>query len=114
LFPNLLAAAGRTGAILTATGDALQMQSSRALMNSCMSSIRQQIWVSSVSGSRWVVTQKCASNGDTVARHLNQHDPFDWLLRTNRAVVLGVLWAALAACVVASMVYDVADWISAW
>jgi hypothetical protein len=49
-----------------------------------------------------------------VARHLNQHDQFNALLRTNRAVVLAVLWAALAACVVGSMVYDVADWISAW
>jgi hypothetical protein len=57
---------------------------------------------------------KCGSSGDTVARHLNQHDQFNSLLRTNRAVVLAVLWAALAACVVGSMVYDVADWISAW
>jgi hypothetical protein len=49
-----------------------------------------------------------------VARHLNQHDQFNSLLRRNRAVVLAVLWAALAACMVGSMVYDVADWISAW
>jgi hypothetical protein len=49
-----------------------------------------------------------------VVRHLNQHDQFNFFLRTNRAVALAVLWAALAACVVGSMVYDVADWISAW
>jgi len=29
-------------------------------------------------------------------------------------VVLGLLWVALAACVVGSLVYDVADWINAW
>jgi hypothetical protein len=54
------------------------------------------------------------ASGDTVVRHLNQHDQLNSLLRTNRAVVLAVLWTALAACVVGSMVYDVADWISAW
>jgi hypothetical protein len=46
--------------------------------------------------------------------HLNQHDQLNSLLRTNRAVVLAVLWVALAACVVGSTIYDVADWISAW
>jgi hypothetical protein len=54
------------------------------------------------------------ATGDTVVGHLNQHDQLNSLLRTNRAVVLAVLWTALAACVVGSMVYDVADWISAW
>jgi hypothetical protein len=49
-----------------------------------------------------------------VVRHLNNHDQLNFLLRTNRAVVLAVLWAALAACVVGSLVHDVADWISAW
>ena len=53
-------------------------------------------------------------NGDTVVRHLNHQDQFNFLLRTNRTVVLAVLWAALAACVVVSLVYDVADWIGAW
>jgi hypothetical protein len=62
----------------------------------------------------WAVVQKCGLSGDTVVRHLNQHGQLNALLRTNRAVVLAVLWAALAACVVGSMVYDVADWISAW
>jgi hypothetical protein len=49
-----------------------------------------------------------------VIRHLNQHGQLNALIRTNRAVVLALFWAALAACVVGSMVYDIADWISAW
>jgi hypothetical protein len=49
-----------------------------------------------------------------VIRQLNHHDQFNFLVRTNRAVMLAVLWAALAACVVGSAVYDVADWINAW
>jgi len=49
-----------------------------------------------------------------MVRHANHYDPFNFLLRTNRAVVLGLLWVALAACVVGSLVYDVADWINAW
>jgi hypothetical protein len=53
-------------------------------------------------------------SGDTVVRHVNHHDQFNFLLRTNRTVVLALLWAALAACVVASLVYDVADWVGAW
>lgn len=49
-----------------------------------------------------------------MVRQLNHHEPFNFLLRTNRAVMLAVLWMALAACVVGSVAYDVADWISAW
>jgi hypothetical protein len=49
-----------------------------------------------------------------VIRRVNQHEQFNVLLRTNRTVVLALLWAALAACVVGSLVYDVADWLSAW
>jgi hypothetical protein len=49
-----------------------------------------------------------------VVRHVNRQDPFNFLLRTNRTVVLALLWAALAACVIGSLVYDVADWVSAW
>jgi hypothetical protein len=49
-----------------------------------------------------------------VVRHVNYHDQFSFLLRTNRTVVLALLWAALVACVVGSLAYDVADWINAW
>jgi hypothetical protein len=63
---------------------------------------------------RFLQWMGCGSSGDTVDRHLKQHDQLNSLLRTNRTVVLAVLWAALAACVVGSMIYDVADWISAW
>jgi len=52
--------------------------------------------------------------GDAVVRHADCHDHFNVLLRTNRTVVLGLLWAAFAACAVSSLVYDVADWIGAW
>jgi len=53
-------------------------------------------------------------NGDAMVRHADYHDAFSVIVRTNRAVVLALLWAALAACVVSSLVYDVADWIGAW
>ena len=62
-----------------------------------------------------LVSQRLDLSGDTVVRHLNHHhDQFNFLLRTNRAVLLALLWAALAACVVGSLVYDVADWVGAW
>ncbi len=41
------------------------------------------------------------------------NDPFHVLLRANRAVVLSLLWVALAACIVGSLVFDVADWLNA-
>ena len=49
-----------------------------------------------------------------MVRHVNHPDQFNFLLRTNRTVMLAVLWAALAACAVGSLIYDVADWINAW
>jgi hypothetical protein len=49
-----------------------------------------------------------------VVRHVNHHDQFNVLLRTNRTVVLALFWAALAACVFGSLVYDVADWVGVW
>jgi hypothetical protein len=52
--------------------------------------------------------------GDAMVRHVKQHDPLHVLLRTNRALLLTVLWAALAACIVGSLAFDVADWLSAW
>ena len=52
--------------------------------------------------------------GNAVVRHADHHNESNVVLRTNRTVVLTLLWAALAACVISSLVYDVADWISAW
>jgi len=52
--------------------------------------------------------------GDAMVRHAHHHDGFDVVLRANRTLMLTLLWAALAACVVSSLVYDVADWIHAW
>ena len=49
-----------------------------------------------------------------MVRHVNHHDQFNVLLRTNRTVVLALFWAALAACVFGSLVYDVADWVGVW
>jgi len=49
-----------------------------------------------------------------MVRHANDHDPFHILLRANRILVLALLWAALAACIVGSLVFDVADWLNAW
>jgi hypothetical protein len=83
-------------------------------MKSCPSSIRQQIAASSVVPLLGWLPSRLDLSGDTVVRHLNHHDQFNFLLRTNRTVVLALLWAALAACVVASLVYDVADWVGAW
>jgi hypothetical protein len=49
-----------------------------------------------------------------VVRHAEYDDPFHVLLRVNRAVLLALLWAALAACVVGSLAADIVDWLSAW
>jgi hypothetical protein len=49
-----------------------------------------------------------------VVRRANYHDPLHALLRVNRAVVLALLWAALAACVIGSLAFDIVDWLSAW
>jgi hypothetical protein len=49
-----------------------------------------------------------------MVRHANYHDPFHVLLRMNRSVVLALLWAALAACIVGSLAFDIADWLNAW
>ncbi len=92
----------------------MQAQSSPALKKSCPSAIRQQISVSSVSAMAGLSPKKRDSNGDSMVRQLNHHDQFNILLRANRTVVLAVLWVALAACVVGSVIYDVADWIGAW
>jgi hypothetical protein len=48
-----------------------------------------------------------------VVRRANDHDPFHVLLRANRTIVLALLWAALAACMVGSLAFDIADWLSA-
>jgi hypothetical protein len=52
--------------------------------------------------------------GYAVVRHADHHDEFNPVLRANRVVALGLMWAALAACVISSLVYDVSDWINAW
>jgi hypothetical protein len=49
-----------------------------------------------------------------MVRHAHHHEGFDSVLRANRALALSLLWAALAACVVSSVIYDVGHWLSAW
>jgi hypothetical protein len=50
----------------------------------------------------------------TLVRHADHHDQFNTVLRANRTAALALLWAALAACVISSVVYDIADWVNAW
>jgi hypothetical protein len=45
-------------------------------------------------------------------RHI-EHD-FEVVLRANRTALLSLLWAALLACVVGSLVFDVGHWLGAW
>jgi hypothetical protein len=52
--------------------------------------------------------------GITVVWHANYHDPLHFLLRANRTVVLALLWAALAACIVGSLAFDIVHWLNAW
>ena len=37
-----------------------------------------------------------------------------WLERANTVLVLGVLWSALAVCVIGALSYDMAYWFTAW
>ena len=36
------------------------------------------------------------------------------VLRANRALALGLVWASLAFCALAAVVYDIHHWIKAW
>jgi len=47
-------------------------------------------------------------------RHADIHEGWEALVRANRTVLLGLFWAALAACLVSSAVYDVGHWVNAW
>ncbi len=49
-----------------------------------------------------------------MVRQVGHSDGFDTIVRANRTLLLGVLWGALLACVVAASVYDVGRWISLW
>jgi len=46
--------------------------------------------------------------------HVDHRDRFDAVVRTNRMMILGVLWCALITCAISSLVYDVGHWLSAW
>jgi expansin (peptidoglycan-binding protein) len=36
------------------------------------------------------------------------------LERANTVLLLGILWSALAVCVIGALSYDMANWFSAW
>jgi hypothetical protein len=38
----------------------------------------------------------------------------DFVQRANTVVLLGILWGALAACVVGALAYDIAYWLEGW
>jgi hypothetical protein len=46
--------------------------------------------------------------------HVDRRDRFDAVVRTNRMMILGVLWCALITCAISSLVYDVGHWLSVW
>jgi len=49
-----------------------------------------------------------------MVHHADLHHSVDAVVRANRALLLGLLWAALAVCVVSSAIYDVGHWVHAW
>jgi hypothetical protein len=49
-----------------------------------------------------------------MVRHADHHDGINAVLRANRILGLSLFWAALAACVVSSLVYDIGHWFQAW
>jgi hypothetical protein len=49
-----------------------------------------------------------------MAHHAHHHDGLDHVVRANRSLALSLLWAALAACVVSSAVYDIGRWLGGW
>jgi hypothetical protein len=38
----------------------------------------------------------------------------DLVQRANTAVLLSILWGALAACAIGATIYDIAYWVGAW
>jgi hypothetical protein len=57
------------------------------------------------------------STGGAMVHHARHRDivyDVELVLRANRAALLGLLWAALLACVVSSLVFDVGQWLGAW
>jgi len=44
----------------------------------------------------------------------DHHGRFDAAVRANRTAVLSLLWSALAACAIISLVYDVGHWLKVW
>jgi membrane-associated phospholipid phosphatase len=52
--------------------------------------------------------------GRHMVSHADLHDAFDALVRANTKVLLGLLWASLAACVAGSVIYDAGHWLKAW
>jgi hypothetical protein len=60
------------------------------------------------------ICASCREGEGMMFRHADHHDGIDVVLRANRVLVLSLLWAAFAACVVSSLAYDVGRWLNAW
>jgi hypothetical protein len=60
------------------------------------------------------VSRRNSGEESVMVRHASHSDGFDAIIRANRAVLLGLLWGALFACVAAASVYDVGRWVNLW
>lgn len=45
--------------------------------------------------------------------HLH-HLERETIARANRALLLGLVWGGLAACVIAALIYDIGRWTGRW
>jgi hypothetical protein len=57
---------------------------------------------------------QASSREDIMFRQRRSHEGIDVVLRANTVLVLSLLWAAFAACVVISLAFDVGHWLNAW
>jgi hypothetical protein len=74
-----------------------------------------EAWLAETAGQKpGTENRNAMARGEAVVRRAKHFEPFHFLLRANRIVVLTVLWAALAACIVGALAFDLADWLSAW
>jgi hypothetical protein len=49
-----------------------------------------------------------------MVRYAGHFDGKSALIRANRTVLLGLLWAGLFACFAVASVYDLGRWLDAW
>ncbi|MBV9968797.1 MAG: hypothetical protein JO228_02345 [Xanthobacteraceae bacterium] len=49
-----------------------------------------------------------------MVRYVGHFDGKNALIRANRTLLLGLLWAGLLGCAAVASVYDVGRWLDAW